>query len=566
MTNEGEISPGNKLVPGPRSLIVEVAPGTALVYGDAPESLELVPFRLFSAEDQKLVGSALAKASSALNLGGQAANALLQAQPGLYKIAETSAAQMQASGATLLKVDGGYLSTMVKGAPNNWVGQARFVPVSGLHAAGVIAAVGPAIAMIAIQVQLNELQGLMTQNLELTEGVLKTLRHEQWSELSGLEKAVRKSLEEATSVGEVTPLIWQNIHGSEKDLQKQRDLYRLNITNHAHQLAKHKGHVERRQYIQKHGAALLLDLHSLLLAHKAWFEYQALRAGRARREANSNPNEAKLLEKITSDARAEYDSVGEQMAELLEMLTRELSILAELPGRRTIPFGKSKRASHEVAEMASRLLEAVHRIGGSAHRVPDALEVPATAYLHDNDRVAEDLRILRWHIGAEEQIAAIAMARTPVLGAIESLGDGIGRSANAVGAAVEATFRGQDALEAAASGRDRDDLMIAVTSERVLVADVGELRTQGVIKRQFPIDDIRYVRVRESRAAGAAEIDLVTKDEDLHWRFAKGSADNDAIKALSALLAERMQVPEQERQALISALQSGSEDTEAITH
>lgn len=567
VTIDSEESTSSDLVPAPDSVIVEVAPGAALVYGTAPEGFDLVPFRLFTAEDQALIGSALAKASSTLNLGGQVANSLLQAQPGLYQLSAQTIAKMQETGATLLaaKDGSGLLGNLAAGAGNNWVGNARFVPISGLHAAGVIAAVGPAIAMIAIQVQLNELQGLLTQNLELTEGVLKTLRHEQWAELTGLEKAVTKALNEANTVGEVTPLIWQNIHGSEKDLQKHRDLYRLNVTNHSEQLAKHTGHVERRRYIEKNGEALLLDLHSLVLAHKAWFEYQALRAGRARLEAVTNPSEAKLLDKITRDARTEYDAVGEQMAEVLEMLTRELSILAELPGKRTVPFGKTHRAAHDVARIAAQMLETVQRIGGSAHRVPEVLEQPQTAYVKSNDRVAEDLRILRWHIGADEQVIAIAMARTPVVGTIESIGDGIGRGANAIGSAVGATFRRQDILEAAAGGRDRDDLIIAVTSERVLIADVAEFRSQGVIRQEIAATDIRYVRLRDSDPAGMAEIDLITKNADVHWRFGKGSRGDNAIKALSALLADRMQVPKKEREALLAALPPMGDAPKAIS-
>lgn len=556
VTIDIDSSTSSDLVPAPESLIVEVAPGAALVYGKVPEGFDLVPFRLFTAEDQALIGSALAKASSALNLGGQVANSLLRAQPGLYQLSAQTVAKMQETGAKLVAAkDGtGFLGSMATGAGQPFAANARFVPVAGLQAAGVIAAVGPAIAMIAIQVQLNELQGLMTQNLALTESVLKTLRHQQWAELTGLEKAMTKALDEANDVGEVTSLIWQNIHGSEKDLQKQRDLYRINVRSHADQLAKHKGHVERRQYIDKNGEALLLDLHSLVLAHKAWFEYQALRAGRARVDAVTNPSEAKLLDKITSDARAEHDAVGSQMGSVLEMLTRELSILAELPGKRTVPFGKTNRAAEEVARMAAQMLETVERIGGSAQRVPERLEQPVTAYIKGNDRVDADLKILRWHIRADEQVNAIAMAQTPVVGAIESFGDGIGRQANAIGSAVSATFRRVDILEAAAGGRDRDDLLIAVTSERVLVADVAEFRSLGVIRQEIPATDIRYVRLRDSDPTGGAEIDVISRNADLHWRFGKGSAGDGAIKALSALLADSMQVPEQERETLLAAL------------
>lgn len=472
MAIDGEGAADDERVPAPESVIVEVSPGTALVYGEAPEGFELMPFRLVTTGDQAAIASALATASAAFNLGGQAANALLQVQPGLYRMAAESVAKMHSTGATLMQSGGQSLGTIVQ--HGQVVGQARFIPAGGLQAAGVLAAVGPAMAMIAIQVQLNELQGLISQNLELTEGVLKTVRHEQWAELTGLQKAVGRAIEEAGEVGEVTPLIWQNVHGSEKDLQKHRDLFRRNVKNHAATLALHKGHTERLQYIEKNGEAMLLDLHSLLLAHRSWFEYQALRAGRARLEAGSNPSEARLLEKITSDASSEYHAVVEDMAGLLETLTRELSILAELPGKQTIPFTKASRSARDVAAMATQLLAAVERIGGSARKIPAPLERPATTYAKSDERMAKDLRILRWHVRADEEVLALAMTRTPPTGAIESVGDGIGRGLGALGSAFEAAFRRQDILEAATEGLDRDDLLVSVTSQRVLIADVDE--------------------------------------------------------------------------------------------
>jgi len=310
---------------------------------------------------------------------------------------------------------------------------------------------------------------------------------------------------------------------------------------------------------------MLLDLHCLLLAHKSWFEYQALRAGRARLEAGSNPSEARLLEKITSDATSEYHAVGEEMAGLLGTLTRELSILAELPGKQTIPFTKASRSARDVAAMAKQLLPAVERIGGSAHRIPAPLERPATTYVKSDERVEKDLRILRWHLRSDEEVLALAMTRTPPAGAIESVGDGIGRGIGALGSAFEAVFRRQDILEAASEGLDRDDLLVAVTRQRVLIADVDEFRSHGVIQVSIPTSDIRYVRFRDDKPEGAAEVDLITRTDDYHWRFGKGSATDAAVKQLGALLAHEMAIPESEREAMLTALPSGTDAAEELT-
>jgi hypothetical protein len=61
-----------------------------------------------------------------------------------------------------------------------------------------------------------------------------------------------------------------------------------------------------------------------------------------------------------------------------------------------------------------------------------------------------------------------------------------------------------------------------------------------------------------------AEVDLISKNTDVHWRFGKGSAGDDSIKALSALLADNMQVPQKEREALLAALPHKVESPKAV--
>lgn len=282
------------------------------------------------------------------------------------------------------------------------------------------------------------------------------------------------------------------------------------------------------------------------------------------RAAGSNPSEERLLEKITSDANSEYEAVGEEMAGLLVTLTRELSIVAELPGRHTIPFTKARRTAGDVAAMARQLLAAVRHMGGSGHRIAEPLERPATTYAKSDQRLAKDLRILRWHVRPDEEVLAIVMTRTPPAGAIESVGDGIGRGSGALSSAVGAAFRRQDIVEAASGGLDRDDLLVAVTTQRVLVADVEEFGSQGVIREEIPNSDVRYVRFRNDAPNAVAEVDLITRTRDYHWRFGQASATDPAVKQLAALLAEQMAIPESEREAMLVALPSKSDIPDAL--
>lgn len=512
--------------------LVEVLPGTALVFGAAPEGLDLAPFRLISPEDRATIGTSVANASSILNVGGQLATGLAQAR-GLVRLAPETLAALKA-GATPVQ-SGGYNIGVLAGQNGRFAAQVRWLPAGGAQAADVAANLGPALALVAIQAQLNEISGLVRENIALTEAVLKTVRHEQWAELSGLEQAVTNALHEATAVGEVTHLLWENVAGYEAPIQKQRDLFRRNIEAHLAELAKQEDHRERRQYVEKNGEAVLLDLHSLLLAHKSWFEYQALRAGRARLSADDDPRDAKLLETIVEGMRDEHERSVEQVTTLLDTVNRELTILAELPGRRTLPFTGARRSSADLKRMAQEMVSVVERLFRSVSPPPGDLDPPVTVYLDKADRLDQDLRILRWHLGRDERLDAIATAR--------ELGVGSALSAAPVARAIGS-----------------NGVLIALTDQRVLVADVSEFRNRGLLRRSVPNDEIRYVRFREDDGSGQAEVDLITKDDNLAWRFADGSSSEATVRRFGALLADRMDIPQTEREALRAALPPGPPD------
>jgi hypothetical protein len=530
----------------PSTALVEFSPGQALVFGEVPDGLDLVPFRLISSADQRAIANAVAASSSILNVGAQAANALAQAQ-GLVRLAPETLRALQA-GAEPIKSGGYYLGTLRVG--NQFSNSVRWLPATGPTVAGVLASVGPAVAMIAIQMQLNEVSSLVRQNLALTESVLKSVRNEQWAELTGLEHAVTKALTEATKVGEVTPLIWENVAGYEAALRKQRDLFRRNTQTHAAALSKLSGHQERRQYIEKNGEALLLDLHCLVVAHKSWFEYQALRAGRARLNAANNPGDARLLDAIVENAKAEHDEVVDEVATVLGSIHRELAILAELPGKRTVPFTGARRSAGEVAKMAHQLVGAVEKLSDSIHLEPAPLAHPEVVLVDKDDELDKDLRILRWHLSGEERLVAICTALGSTDGALEQFGNKVGRRVDSVAAAVEATLRRQDILEAANTGYERGDLIVAVTDARVLVANRREFHNRGALQRSVPNADIRYVRHHDERSGDRGGVDLITNCENFSWRFPRRSGSGDAIRVLASVLAERMNLPEAERTGL----------------
>jgi len=490
--------------------LVEVVPGTLMVFGQVPDGLDVVPLSLIPRTDLQTLESVVATAAGLVNVGAQVVNGLAQAQ-GLVRLAPETLRALS-SGATTLQSGGWNIGTLAQAG--KFSASVKWLPAAGASAGGVVAAVGPALALMAIQMQLNEITGLVHENLQLTESVLKVVRNEQWAELTGLEGAVSKAVSEANSVGHVTNTIWENVSGSEAELGKQRDLFQRSVKGHLDSLQECRTARDRRTFLETNSVAIMLDCHCLMLANKAWFQYQALRAARACDAAVQDDREVGLAEKIVADARAEYGQVVGEVNTLIDALRREMWILAQLPGRRTIPFTKSRRSADEVARMADSLFEALSGMTGKLADDSALIPQPAVVSMASKKDADMALRILRWRLNGTETVGALVAARE----------------------------------------RGAGDVVAALTDERVLIADQKKLFSEGIVRQMIPTSDIRYVRHRPEHGSVGARIDLITKDADLTLTFPKEDEGTQAVRAVGAMLAEHMNLPDTERIALLADL------------
>lgn len=124
------------------------------------------------------------------------------------------------------------------------------------------------------------------------------------------------------------------------------------------------------EYLQTNAEAIAFDAYALLSALKAWTGYHALRAARSRAAGREDAAEAQYAEVIARDTRAEFDSSLAESTSLIASLTRELRIIAELPGRDTSPLPGKRKDSKAARQTAARLLEAIVPVA-------DALRPPA---------------------------------------------------------------------------------------------------------------------------------------------------------------------------------------------
>jgi hypothetical protein len=511
------------------TVVAEVLPGVAVVFGEVPAEfkLDLIDFGLVPAADRKQISAVLASIGNTTTVAGNLGNALASAQ-GLYRISDATQALLKAGG-TLAVKDGANLGTVIS---SSGLAQARFIPVTAVSAAQTAAAIGPALAMVALQMQLSEVAGLVRTNIALTSQVLTTIRHGQWAELTALVTTVDRVVDQAREVGSVPTSLWDTVASSEASLRKQADLYRLNVGMHIRQIHRFDTH-GCREYLETNAEAILFDVNALLSSVKAWTGYQALRAARARAAGPEDAGEARLVDTIARHTGKELASALAETTSLVGTLTRELRIVTELPGPDTLSLPGKRRDSIAARQTSARLLEAIEPLADALHPPAPKLEAPGIVCAPTSLDLEPYLRILRWLLEDGETLR--------VLGLPDQL-DALGP--------ISAIFSGAKERLAAARDKATAKTLVAVTDRRIITARTNAFLEQGKIREDIPIDLVRYVRAATTQdRSGRLAIDLITRDENIRWLF-HPDIDNSEVDALAAVLAESMTVPDIERDEL----------------
>ncbi|MFC7483909.1 hypothetical protein ACFQX7_33160 [Luedemannella flava] len=335
-------------------------------------------------------------------MGGNLASAFGSMQ-GIYRLSNETLALLKAGG-TLAVKDGANLGAVM--SSSRVVGQARFIPVTAVSTAQTIALIGPALAMVALQMQLSEITGLVRTNIALTSQVLTTIRHGQWAELTALVATIDDVVDQARAVGSVPTSLWDTVAGKKADLRTQLDLYRLHVDTHIRQV--HQLDTRgRREYLETNAEAIVFDANALLSSVKAWIGYQALHAARARTAGPEDAGEARLVEDIASRTGKELRSALAETTSLVNSLTRELRILVELPGRGTLPLPGKRRDANAARQTSALLLAAIEPLADALHPPAPPLEAPGVVCAPESLALEPYLRILRWFLEDDETLRVL---------------------------------------------------------------------------------------------------------------------------------------------------------------
>ena len=352
----------------PTSTIVEIAPEITAVFGDIPEGLEPIDFGLLPEFDRAQLTTALSAIGNTAAITGGAVQAMTAAQ-GLYRVtAETQ--KLLSAGATMALKDGAQLGAVMRNG--KIIAQARFIPIGTGAAAGALAAIGPALAMVALQMALSDVTTAVKTNTALLNQTLTTIRNEQWAELTGHVETMERATTHAKEIGSVPETLWQRIAPYEATLRKHMELYRKNVQDHIKQLDTLDGK-EERQYLITNAEAILFDTQALLFSLRAHTQFQVLHAYRARVNETNDPDEAKLFDIIVNDTRAEVKVCRNTATTLISALTRQLRLIAELPRRRTLPLLPQRRSKQSQLTSA-QLLDAIEPLADALNPIRNKLD------------------------------------------------------------------------------------------------------------------------------------------------------------------------------------------------
>ena len=397
-----DLAPGDSAI----TLVPIDDEGGFLVFGQLPESLQMdvEPVPYLSEDRARGLADALAGSAGVGNLLVQGWNAY-QGSAGLVRLAPQTLAALKA-GATPLTKGGWALGTLTKGG--KFAAQVRWAPVSAAGVAVGLAALGPALALVAVQWQMNKIGKAVERNIELTRTVLDELREEAWYELDAVARIVLAEVQAVQVIGEVTDLNWQYLQ-AQSTLPVLRKHRQRNLDAMTNKLGELSGSGNRTEWYQKHYADVLRHSQAVMTAQQAISLHQLVRAAHARR--SGEPLGDALARHVLEEARREHEFMAQHIDVSLRALHQAMALWYEadpakrLPvfGARDVPLLDLRDA---VADLHARAVAGPFRhlapIGP-----PRTLAVGTCVMVPDRDRPSIEQR-LRWVLTDEESLLLLA--------------------------------------------------------------------------------------------------------------------------------------------------------------
>lgn len=471
------------------TIIVPLEDDYALVIGPNTKGFEKIDSSLVA---DRALNDLIASIGEGASLTGGAASAAnaIQHMSGLYKLDAVTKAHL-AAGNALTKTADGRLIGVVRNTGGQITRQARLIPVSAPQIAGAIAAIGPAVAMVAVQMQLNNIS---KQVSAVQQTALQTKRIlEDWhkADFQGTQQMVLRISHKSAEEGTISNTNWELISGLSNDVEKHRKYYKDRIQRHIQELRGSQNDVSaRRNYITEHQESILFNSLAAFNCIQTWFYYFQLVHERARMKGERptlNPDEI----------RAEVEDDVQIQRTLLHELMRDLRIISELPGEWTFAYSQKRKDKTDTHAAATKLLEQLNELAQQLGIKENPVPNPDVTCAPANYDVSPYTKILRWYLDEGEELEALTFPIDKLSHRL--LATRADQFANTVNNLAWLVLpRAKDSTD-----WSRDWLvrrvgqtmlvapeMVAVTDRRIITADPQEFIQKGIVTEEFSIVDV----------------------------------------------------------------------------
>ena len=298
----------------PESIVVELSPRTAVVFGRVPDGLDLIPFRLIPPKDLGELVAAVNATCSVLDVSERITDGFAEPK-GLVQLDPRTLDSWR----PLIQPSrsGDYFDKSWHAGTKR--SQIRWLPAPQNAPSVVLARLDLAAPMLSIQTRLDAVLKFSRDDVAVADSALEAARPGEWAQLWSQAQDVASALNEVGTGDDVTSVrLDRHLTDSPASSGQMREQFKRRLNAVADEWDDRWPAPELVRFVNANAEEAFLDLHSFLIAHCSRLGYLALRAGRARLGADRDPRDRAWLRRLTSDILKAH-------TELLDIMRRILS-------------------------------------------------------------------------------------------------------------------------------------------------------------------------------------------------------------------------------------------------
>ena len=519
------------------TLLIPLENDLAIVIGPNAEGLEKITDQLVLGDSLNDLVASVGEIAAAGGGVASAANAFIQAS-GLYRLDIASQALL-ADGATLTQTAGGGVLGVIRGSNGQFVRNARLLSVTSARLSGVLAAVGPAIATVALQMQLSDISKHIRSVQQVSEQTLQVLTSSRKADYQGACETITEVYRFSVKQGKVSDSNWDTVSGLFHELRSHRNHYKGQIQHHIDELRQAQRDVtKRRDYLRLNAQNIIIDACAAFETLQAWVCLSILK--RSHELANGEPLTLDLPE-----IQQEIETDLQTQRELLYALIRELHVIADTTGKWTIPLTQKRGDSKVSQETAQKLLEALDGLAQQLGIRENPQPEPTVTCAPEDYDTSAYTDTLRWFLDQGEELCALAFpvdrlshrllakAASPFAEAIEIAWAGLPQREDTKAPAIRNPGQAAGFLRRAAQRSVVvSPEMVAVTNRRVITASPQDFIQKGTVTGSYPLEELTWDFLNEQDSL--AQLHVTHEERQFEWCFPH--AGREAAQELASLL------------------------------